>query len=225
MNNYLLIWDIDGTLIQGRGIGRRGMDKAFLELYGIKNGFEGIDMAGMLDSVILRKAYELHNLKGQDSKKYFEVYCECLKEEIKKLDAPIYAPGIPQLLEILHQKDNFYNVLGTGNVKEAAIIKLAVHDMNRFFICGGFGDEEMDRWQVIQQAITSSHKLLNIRFESKNIYIIGDTPRDVECGKKLEAKTIGVATGSYTTSQLLDCGADYVFEDFTDTSAFLSIFE
>lgn len=222
--SYLLIWDIDGTLIQSGGLGRRGMDRAFLELYGISNGFDGIEMAGMLDAVLLKKAYELHGIKQQDSKKYFEAYCKFLKIEIDKLNTPIYAPGIPELLELLHQKDNFYNVLATGNVEEAARLKLDVHNLYRFFPCGGFGELDVERWQIIQEAVHASQDLFNIHFEKNNIFVIGDTPRDIISGKKLGVRTVGIATGNYTVDQLAECGADYFFKDLSDRDPFLSIF-
>jgi len=222
--NYLLVWDIDGTLIQGRGIGKRAMDRAFLEIYGIEEGFEGIDMGGRLDAMILKEAYLRHGIKNADSARYFRSYLKYLEEEVKKLDYDIDAPGIISLLNELNSKDGFYNVLGTGNVERAARIKLSVHDMNRFFPTGGFGDKALERWQVIEKAIYNSTKEFGREFAKNNVYVIGDTPRDIECGKIIGAHTVGVATGSYSSRELRDCCADHVFENFTNAADFLSIF-
>lgn len=222
--DFLLIWDIDGTLIQGRDIGRRAMDLAFEALYGIREGFSSIDMSGMVDGTLLEMAYTLHGIKDGDRKQYFKKYCEYLKSEADKLTYPIEAPGIIKLLDIL-KKQGFYNILGTGNIEKAARIKLEVHDMNKYFPLGGFGDLALDRWQVIENAILSAQKYYNMEFPNQNIYIIGDTPRDIECGRKLNVKSIGVATGGFSYNELMRCGADYVFEDLTDIDAFLEIFE
>lgn len=222
--NILLIWDIDGTIILGRGIGCRGMDRAFELLYGITEGFKHIDMSGMLDINILNLAYEAHGLKGREPEEYFSKYYECLREESEKLDGPIYAPGIIQLLDTLDKDPRFHNVLGTGNVEGAARIKLSVHDMNKYFPVGGYGNEARERWQVIEKAAAKSREYFGKVFDKDNIYVIGDTPKDIECAKILGTRCIAVATGGYPVETLLKHGADFVFEDFTNTDAFLNIF-
>jgi phosphoglycolate phosphatase len=224
MMDYLLIWDIDGTLIKVCGAGRRAMDRTFFELYGVNEGFKDIDMAGRLDPVILEDAFMLHSLKGKDSSQFFDRYCDKLKDEMDKLEYPISLPGIPKLLEFLDSNSSFYNVLGTGNIESGARIKLSMEDMNRFFPVGGFSDRETERWQVIEKAVVNAFNCFNLEFDSSNIYVIGDTPHDIECGKKLDAKTIGVATGAFSSRQLKSCGADFVFENFIDIDAFLKVF-
>jgi len=219
----LLIWDIDGTLIQGRGIGRRAMDKAFLSLYGIEEGFKDISMAGRLDAVILNDAFNAHSITGRNTKKYFDIYCSYLKEEIDKLTSPIFAPGILLLLEELNKRDDTLCVLGTGNIENAARIKLAFHDMNKYFPTGGFGNTEAERWEIIDEARINASKLCNTVFKPENTYVIGDTPKDIECGKILNIKTVGVATGPYSPEQLQESGADYVFKDFTRYENFIDI--
>lgn len=223
MNN-LLIWDIDGTLIQGRGIGRRAMEKVFLSLYGIENGLSGIEMAGMLDSIIIENAFVLHNLKNKDRSEFFDTYCELLQEETDNLQYEIKAPGILELLEALQNKDGYYHVLGTGNIERGARIKLSKDNLNRFFPTGGFGDEPMERWQVIEKAIHNSQDFFGMEFKPQNIYVIGDTPKDMACGLKLGIKTIGTATGPYSTEQLLECGAQVAFADLTDIKEFTNVF-
>ncbi len=211
----LFIWDIDGTLIKGCDIGRKSMDMAFFDMYGIKNAFDGIDMAGRVDSNILRDAYELHNICNRDSSTYFNRYAIRLDDEFKKLDFSIEVPGILQLLNILSNIPDFFSVLGTGNTEKAARIKLAYHNMNNYFPTGGFGDKEQERWQVIQESIENSKNFFNTNFTNDNIYVIGDTPRDIECGRKLGVKTVAVATGYFSYSQLKTYSADYLLESFS----------
>ena len=222
-NKYLLIWDIDGTLIQGRGVGRRAMDKAFLELYGIAEGFKDISMAGRIDAVILQDAYTKHNITATDKGSFLCTYCKYLEKDVKELISPIDAPGILDLLNFISRKDNLFNVLGTGNFENAARIKLSKHDMNTFFSTGGFGDNAKERWQVIEEAINKAEKLFNMTFCKENIYVIGDTPKDIECGIKLGIKSVGVATGSHTSDQLKEYNPDHVFEDLTDLESFMAI--
>lgn len=221
--DYLLIWDIDGTLIQGKGIGRRAMTNAFKDLFQIEDALKDIDMAGRLDSLIVKDAFTLHNI-NMDRFTFYNKYLECLNEEIKKINSPMAAPGIVNLLELIEKKSNFYCALGTGNIEKGARKKLELDNINRFFPTGGFGDDEMERWQMIENSVINSQKSYGKDFSTNNIYVIGDTPRDVHCGKKLNFKTVGVATGPYSLEDLKEAGADYVFQDFLDIDSFFSIF-
>ena len=222
--SYLLIWDIDGTLIQSRRVGRRAMDRAFFELYGIENGFEAINMAGGLDSIILRDALKLHGLAGMDPVTFFDRYCEYLKDEINKMNCSFTAPGISELLPVLHSSGSFYNVLGTGNIEKGARIKLDNGGLNKYFSTGGFGDEPLERWQVIKKAVINGCSHFQKDFAKEQIYVIGDTPKDIECGKIIGVKTIGTAKGPYTAAELKNCGADYAFDDLSNVKSFMDIF-
>lgn len=230
--NYLLIWDIDGTLIRTKGVGKRAMNAAFYKLFGIKDGFGPINMAGMLDAVIVRKAFEIHNIpvvlpdgrENADIKRFYELYIEALSAEISMIHGSVACPGILELLKTLHRQDTFHNVLGTGNIEAGARLKLSVDDMNRYFPTGSFGDRQIERYQLIEEAIINSEKYFKINFQRDKIFVIGDTPKDVECGNKLGIKSIGVATGSYNKEQLSEHGADYVFDNLSDITGFLEIF-
>lgn len=234
--NYLLIWDIDGTLIQGKGIGRKSFNIAFHDLYGTNEAFDNIQMAGMLDSVIVEHVFESNTIiipnfntysfkQDEETIKLYDRYCEILGAEVEKLSCSIAAPGVIELLTILSKKDNIYNVLGTGNIEKGARIKLSLDNLNKFFPTGGFGDEKMERWQVMEKAYSNAVSHFGIEFIKESVFVIGDTPLDIKCGKKFNTKTIGVATGPYTFTDLQNCGADYVFNDFTDIDSFLNIFK
>lgn len=224
MNN-LLIWDIDGTLIQSRRVGKRAMDRTFLELYGVENAFSNVDMAGRLDSLILRDAFKLHGIEDESCEAFFDRYCIYLKEEVESQACPFAVAGVPELLTVLQSKSNFYNILGTGNIEKGARIKLANDDLNKFLATGGFGDEPLERWQVIEKAIANACSFFNTDFEKYRIYVIGDTQKDIECGKKLGTKTIGIAKGPYSTGELKDFGADFAFDDLTDIQSFIDVFK
>lgn len=230
--NYLLIWDVDGTLIRTKGIGKRAMNRAFYKLFGIEDGFSTINMAGMLDSIIVKTALELHNIpavlpdgsENEDIQNFFDLYIEILSLEIKKVGNSIACPGVLKVLEILRQQGVFFNVLGTGNIEEGARLKLSIDNLNRHFPTGGFGEQEMERWQLIEKAIVNSKDCFQKDFQKDKIYVIGDTPKDIECGRKLDIKSIGIATGPYKKDLLSESGADHVFENLSDINSFLDIF-
>lgn len=223
--DYLLIWDIDGTLIPQTNTGKRLKERAFFELYNVEEAFSKIDIRGRIDAETLFDAYNYYDLADKDPEEFFERYCEILSEEMKKVDSSMALPGILDLMEILESKDNFYNVLGTGNIRKAAEIKLSNDNLFRHFKAGGFGEEPTERWRVIEKAVTNACECFGKKFENERVYVIGDTPKDIESGKRLGVKTIGLATGEHTCKELEACGADYVFDNLADIDRFLGIFK
>lgn len=224
MKDILLIWDIDGTLIDSKGCGRRAMDRAFYTLFGIENGFKDVKMAGRLDALIVKDAMDRNNVADGDIILFFNTYCQMLEEEIAQGRKPEILPGIKEILERREICYRLYHVLGTGNMEQGARLKLSPHNINRYFPVGGFGDEEKERWQIIQHAIEKAQEYTKINFKKENIYVIGDTPLDIQCGKILEIKSIAVATGSHSMEELIRYQPDYLFPNFGDTDRFFEIF-
>jgi phosphoglycolate phosphatase-like HAD superfamily hydrolase len=56
--------------------------------------------------------------------------------------------------------------------------------------------------------------------------VIGDTVHDIEGGKAVGVKTMGVATGgAFSYDELVAVGADVVFRDLSDTTAVMKALE
>lgn len=225
MKDILMVWDIDGTLINGRGCGRYAMEKSFSTLFGIKNGFGNIKMAGRLDAMILRDAFKNNNIVDTDISLFFDTYCDMLEELLMTEEYIEILPGVKNILKRSSKQDNFFNALGTGNIEKGARIKLKTHDLNKYFQIGGFGDEALERWEIIHKAIENAQMIKNIKYDKENIYVIGDTALDIECAKILEVKSIAVATGAHSVEELIKHRPDYLFENLEDTDEFFSIFK
>lgn len=223
MKNILLIWDIDGTLIDSKGLGRKAMDKAFFNLYNIREGFKDVNMAGRLDSRIVKKAFMINRIVDSNLVSFFDKYEENLKQELKSNTSSRVLPGINEILEWTSQQENLFHVLGTGNCERGARLKLSHLGLDKYFKIGGFGDEDAERWEIIKKAIENAQSFYKTDFKKENIYVIGDTPLDIECGKILEIKSIAVATGGYGYEDLLECEPDYIFQSFEVFEEFLSL--
>lgn len=220
-----MIWDIDGTLITSKGCGRRAMDRTFYQLFGIKDAFEEIKMSGRLDAWIVRDAMRLHNIVLEDLTVFFETYCSLLEEEIAEKRPTIIIPGIREILQYTTKLSNIYHALGTGNIERGARIKLAPHAVNGYFPVGGFGDRPVERWEIIKEAVERSSIYYDLTFDRNDIYVIGDTPFDIECGKKMGVKTIAVATGSHPPHELKAHHPNYFFMNLEDREAFMHVFK
>ncbi|WP_432665802.1 HAD family hydrolase [Wukongibacter baidiensis] len=223
MDNILLIWDIDGTLIDSKGSGRNAMNEAFLHLFSVEDGFKDVSMAGRLDSQIVKQAFEINKICDTNFTRFLDKYEEMLKEGLKGNTSSKVLPGINEILEKTANNANIFHVLGTGNCERGARLKLSHLQLDKYFKIGGFGDEDVQRWQIIKRAISESEAFYDIDFSNNKTYVIGDTPLDIECGKILGIKSVAVATGGYSYDELKSYEPDYIFQSFESFEEFLCI--
>ena len=101
-------------------------------------------------------------------------------------------------------------------MEEAAQIKLARADLNRFFSFGGYGSDSPDRTELTEKALERAKELYGEGFDLANCFSCGDTPRDVEGGHGAGIRVVGVATGEYTVEDLVAAGADAVVHSLVE---------
>jgi phosphoglycolate phosphatase-like HAD superfamily hydrolase len=215
----LLLFDIDGTLIDTGGAGSRSLNLSFEEIFSIKNAFKDITMAGKTDIQIMKEGIRKHNLPYNDKiiQKIVETYIKNLSIQINNNNKHI-KPGVKDLLELLSRESSNYAIgLLTGNIEEGARIKLGAFGLNHYFPSGAFGSDSEDRNELLPIAVEKYKKILGIPIKFKDCIIIGDTPRDVYCAKPYGASCIAVATGPYSYGELLRTEADIVIKDLLDT--------
>ena len=112
-----------------------------------------------------------------------------------------------------------YLALLTGNYEAAALLKLEYFDLWRYFPCGAFGDDAPDRNGLLPKALARVTACGGPAIAPEHTVVIGDTPLDVACAAAGGARSIAVATGSHGVDALRASGADFVFEDLSDTEA------
>lgn len=224
----VLLFDIDGTLLHSGGAGRRAMEKAFEELTGIADGFRGIEMSGKTDSSILDEALRILKLSfDRDRTKAFkERYFLELKEEIRKPnERQRLMPGIRHLLERLSRHLDVTLGLLTGNWRASAEIKLQHFGLLDYFRFGAFAEDAPSRDELVPVAVRRYRELAGRDPKAGDVWVIGDTVRDVACARPHGARAIAVATGKYSLEELAAAKPDAVFLDFSDLDAFLRILE
>jgi len=224
----LLIWDIDGTLITVKRAGRMAMEEAFFNMFNVENAFEHISMSGRLDSMIFRDAVNYH--KCADLRElsvepaFYKLYGGILKNLLGDSIRGEIFPGIPQILEKTHEKDDIINSIGTGNCSIGSQIKLGSLGLNSFFKYGAYGEEFFERGKLIKGAIEKVEKSIQTELLPENIYVIGDTVHDINAARYAGVKAIAVSTGSESSDILEQMKPDYLFEDFSDYEKLLSVF-
>jgi phosphoglycolate phosphatase-like HAD superfamily hydrolase len=219
------LFDIDGTLVDAAGAGRRAFERAVADRCGATNGaLGGLRLDGMTDRLIVREALQL---LGQP---FDEAFCDALlgryvEHLAEELRAPGYAvlPGVVEALEALHARGALV-ALCTGNVSDGARLKLARGGLERYFdwgasaVCGFAADGEA-RERVVEAALRRASARLGRTVAPREALVIGDTPRDVTAAHALGVPVLAVATGRYGEAELGTTGAEHVVPTLADERA------
>jgi phosphoglycolate phosphatase-like HAD superfamily hydrolase len=223
----VLLFDIDGTLVNTGGTGKDAMNRAFEEIYGMANGLDGILLAGQTDPKIMLDAFQKLSMKWDDAKMgaFKERYFMRLEEEFQRpRPQRRIMPGFPEALDHLCQLPQTHLGLLTGNWQRGAQIKLENFGLWKYFEFGAFGDDDLDRNKLVPHALRRAAELFGRHPQSDRVYVIGDTPRDVQCARPHGAVAIAVATGDYSVDVLRAASPDFLFADLSEVSTFVRIF-
>jgi phosphoglycolate phosphatase len=220
----IVLFDIDKTLLVGSSFHYKALKDALSEVYGIKNPKPVKKMQGMTDLKIICETLSQENM---DLKTIRSGLNECMdlmylkfrhvlkKNNLKVLD------GVKPLLENL-QRRGIPMGLVTGNMEAIAWLKLETVGLKDYFKFGGFGDKIIKRSGLVKNALDASASNFGI-LERENIFLVGDTPRDILGGQKFGVRTIGVATGDFSQDELTHAGAEFVLKDLKDTKKVMEI--
>jgi len=213
----LLLFDIDQTLVNTGGAGIHALDRACKKLLAIDNAMDGIRPHGKTDPAIAREILRVRLGATSDVEaqiqSILEAYLSFLEDEVQTSAKYRVLPGIVSLLDEIAARPDMILGLATGNIELGARIKLERGKLNRYFALGGFGSDSEDRTELVRKAAAKAAYNNGSSFPASDVFVIGDTPLDVDAGKRAGFKTVGVATGSYSVDQLLAAGADIAVAD------------
>ncbi len=220
--NTLLLFDIDGTLITSGSAGEYALRLAVKDLFDVEDDLSGIGIAGRTDGLIARQILERYKREtnAENIAAFLEAYLRRLIEQLPKTPGTVL-PGIIQLLEACKKRPNVALALLTGNVSRGAELKLSYHGVWTFFDFGAYADDHHERNKLGPFAQARAVDFHGVQFAADRTFVIGDTPYDIECGKAIGAKTVAVATGSYTRQQLAEHQPDILFDDLSDVEGFI----
>ena len=180
LKNHLFLFDIDGTILDSKGQGKIAFISSFERVLNTKIDSD-INFLGGIDNVIFKDLYFKYNFPKELLEKYWnkfkKVYLNNLSI-IKSKEKWIAFPNVENIIKLL--KNISYIALVTGNIKKGAEEKLKKVKLNKYFSCGGFGDYVDNRRLLVKEAIDSSQKKFNKIFPVKNIYLFGDTEKDIQ---------------------------------------------
>ncbi len=216
----LLLFDIDGTLVTARGAGRRAMTRALLEVFGTSGTVDGYDMSGKTDPRIILEVMAGGGVEASVVKArlddFFEAYARTLHEEIGDGQSVVTMPGVADLVRRLGGEDNVVLGLLTGNIEAGARIKLTPTGLLPYFAFGAFGSDDADRRRLPSLAARRAHAHSGYPFRPEEVFVIGDTPHDIDCARAFGAVAVAVATGRFKPEQLEAERPDLLFTNFAD---------
>ncbi len=212
----VVLFDIDGTLVQTSRAGVRGMNAAFAELYDRADALQGVPIAGRTDRAIVSDALRAAGREptAEAIAALRDAYVRHLAIEIRQPATSAFGvlPGVMALLDQLATMRPEMPVgLLTGNFEQGAAVKLTHFGLWRRFPFGAFGDDHLDRRDLVPVACQRCREA-GLEVAPAGMIIIGDTPLDIDCAHAHGATAVAVATGLYSVADLRAAGADLVIE-------------
>jgi phosphoglycolate phosphatase len=224
----LVIFDLDQTLVDLISVHDAAVQELFKSRFGVNASLHEIDFAG---KSLTENFRELAGLKGitenevaKKSKTLLQSYEKIFKAKVPSNASNYILPGVIPLLEELSKTSNLV-VLYTGDSPGVTQSVLQATGLNKFFKFSVYGTEAESRVELARLAITRAEKLTGHKFQGKDVVIIGDSVRDVECGRQLNALTIAVATGFHSEKELMSRNPDYLFQNLGEYSKVVQIME
>ncbi len=214
----LLLFDIDGTLIDCGGQTRQPFAEALTEVFGETGAVDRYDFSGKTDTRIV---YDLLRGAGRSHDEIWPRIGEVREAYLPRLERGLarermrLLPGVGELLDALAERSDVTLGLLTGNWERGARIKLSRHDLNRYFRFGSFGDEFLDREELPPVALGRAAERTGRAFGPSETVIIGDAIPDVACARAHGIRCLAVATGKTPGERLEAAGPDRLAADLT----------
>lgn len=220
----VLLFDIDGTLVDTDGAGRAAIRTALEVTYGETGPIDTFDFHGKTDPGIVRGLLRAAGWENQQiderMRDLWPLYVRELERELSARDGRVRPyPGVPDLLVRLGEDPRFELALVTGNVAQGAWRKLGAAGMAEHFRYGAFGSDSEYREDLPPLALERASRHLERRVSPEEAWVIGDTPEDIRCARSAGIPVLTVATGRPGPETLRRHEPDHVFRDLRDTDA------
>ena len=211
----LVLWDIDGTLVHTASHGRFAFEEAFRTVVGREPA--PVEYAGRTDHQIALTMLDGDRDHLPRVLEELAVALEGRKDAVREEGHA--QPGVAEVLEALHGRDDVVQSLLTGNIESNAALKVSAFGLERWldFEVGAYGSDPHERRSDL--VAVARARATEKYGEPTGAVLIGDTPLDVAAAHEAGARAVAVMTGPVGREALLQAGPEALFEDLRDTSA------
>lgn len=217
----VLLFDIDGTLIRSGGAGKAAMETALRTAFGVAEVHDCVAYSGRTDPGIARELLATHGIEPTDAnaKRLEAAYLSHLPTALAS-NRGCVLPGIERALGRVRR--GVAIGLLTGNVRAGAEVKLRHFGLWHHFPFGAFADGLPERDDVARLAVAEIARHVGTGVDPGDVWVIGDTPLDVQCARAIGAKAVAVETGWHDRAELAAARPDHILPDFTHADDLLS---
>jgi phosphoglycolate phosphatase-like HAD superfamily hydrolase len=219
--HILVLWDIDHTLIETRGVGQAIYERVFPVATG-KPLRQLAEVAGRTELVIMRETLQLHDVQPTEEmmRRLAAALVQGHEDARQELATTGRAlPGAKETLAALAADPRVHQAVLSGNLRGVSRIKLEVFGLDPYLdlASSAYGDDHTERPELVTIAQQRATKRVATRFDNQHTILIGDTPKDVEAALTAGVRIIGVASGKSDQSELIAAGAPVTVADLTHT--------
>ena len=213
-----MLWDIDGTLVDTHGHGKRAFVLALERTWGISDDLADIRFGGATDLGVLAQLRRRLALDPARDARFFTVLESTLVEVLAETPARALKNARETVRALAAR--GAAQALVTGNARACAFVKLraAGIDVDPLAHGGGFGDEHADRDELARRALARARERVVASGAGDGgaaftrVVLVGDTPSDVGAARAIGAVSVAVATGGFSRAELAAAGADVVVD-------------
>jgi phosphoglycolate phosphatase-like HAD superfamily hydrolase len=219
----LVLFDVDGTLVDAGGAGRWALSRAFEKLYGVE-GMEaraaGVPFAGPTDQWIIAEMASRAGLgpgffdKAGDE--FEETYLALLRERLAGGGRAHSLPGVTQLLGSLRGRGALLGLV-TGNIRRGARVKLESAGLSGWFEGGAFAEDAVERKEIARIARERFESIRGVKIVASQVLMVGDGRQDVSAARANGYRSLAVETGWTAREDLQEEGPDLLLADLSGT--------
>lgn len=197
----VLFWDIDGTLLTTGKAGVPAWEEAVREVVGHDFQLSSFRVAGLTDFQIAVRTFEMLGVEVNEERlrRMVQRYEELLPESLPRRQGHVL-PNVREILEVLERRADVRSYLLTGNTRGGARAKLTHYDLFKYFPDGAFAEDASERSVIAERALDLARRAGPVN--DRAVFVVGDTPHDIDCANAIGARTVAVATGDYSLAEL-----------------------
>ena len=220
----VLFWDIDGTLLTTAKAGVPAWEEAVREVIGHDFELSSFRVAGLTDYQIAVRTFEMLGVEANEEqiRRMVRRYEELLPDSLPRRQGHVL-PNVREILDLLEPRQDVRSYLLTGNTRGGARAKLTHYDLFRYFSDGAFAEDAGERSTIAARALDLARRAGPVN--DRAVFVVGDTPHDIQCADAIGARTVAVATGGYSLHELESFHPWRAFEQLPPANEFVRLID